>query len=148
MLLLSALVMVVTFRRAKSVSPSSLIIGIGLSLLVALIYPLITGASSGVLIPTAGIVVGSVVGLVWAATNAVFIESNTIRSRGDGWYLMIWALTLAIPQGFAIFTGRPPTVALLLLFFGTGLVLGQSGLTLFRYFLLKPKLASVSQSLS
>lgn len=147
MLLLSALVMVATFKKAKSISPLSLMIGIGLSVLVALIYPLITGATPGILLPPSGLFVGFLVGLGWGATNTVFIDHGAIRSRGNAWYLMVWALTLAIPQGLSVVTGRPPNLALLLLFFGTGLVLGQSGLTLFRYYLLKPKLPPAPPSL-
>ncbi len=147
MLLLSAFVMVATLRKAKSVSPLSLVTGIGLSVLVALIYPLLTGASPGVLLPLNGLFFGLMGGLSWGATTTVFIDKDVIRSRGNGWYLMIWALTLAIPQALALLIGRPPAPALWLLFFGTGLVVGQSGLTLFRFLLLKLKLASATPRL-
>ena len=147
LLLLSALAMVVTFRKAKRVSPLSLAIGMGLSVTIAVIYSLVTRSSPGAMLLMTGLFSGGLIGAGWGLTHELFIEGGAIRSRGNAWYLMVWALSLAIPQGLALALGRPPAFAMLLLFCGTGLVLGQSGLTLYRYFNLKPQLSASPLSL-
>lgn len=146
LLLVSALVMVATFRKAKSISPRSLLIGMALSLLIALLYPALTRSSPEASLPMSGLLFGGLIGIGWGLTSSVFIDQGTIRSRGSAWYLVAWALTLAVPQGLALLSGRPPTLALLLMYSGTGLVLGQSGLTLVRYFQLKPRLGALPSS--
>lgn len=140
LLVLSALVMVVTFRKAKSVSPWSLSISIAVSLILALFYTMLSkgNASPGILILS--LFCGALVGTGWGLTNSLFVDSGAIKSRGNAWYLLVWALLFATTQLLTLITGRPPTVGLILLFSGTGLVLGQSGLTLTRYFRLKSQI--------
>jgi hypothetical protein len=142
LVLLSALVMVVTFRKAKSVSPQSLGISIGVSVAVALLYAALAKGSAGGGILVLSLICGTLVGAGWGLTNTMFVEAGTIRSRGNAWYLLVWAVLFAFTQALALITGRPPAVAMILLFTGTGLVIGNSGLSLARYYKLKFRIQS------
>ena len=95
---------------------------------------MLTGANVTPGILFAGFLCGSLAGTGWGLTNHLFLESDTVCSQGNAWYLLVWAGLFAATQGVALITGRPPAVGLILLFAGTGLVVGQSGLTLVRFF--------------
>ncbi len=141
LLILSSLVMVVTFRKAKTVKPQGLMLSMGISLGTAVLYSWITSASPGGGVLCLGLIFGALAGIGWGLTNSFFMEGKSVRSQGNAWYLLVWALTLAAPQSLAVLTGRPPAVGMVLLFGGTGLVLGQSGFSLWRYLQLKSQLS-------
>ena len=140
MLILSSLVMVVTFRKAKAVKPQGLVLSMGISLGTAVLYTWIASASPGGGVLCLGLIFGALAGIGWGLTNSFSLEGRAVRSQGNAWYLLVWALTLAVPQSLAVLTGRPPAVGMVLLFGGTGLVLGQSGFSLWRYLQLKSQL--------
>lgn len=136
---LSALAMVLTFRKAKTVSPGSLFISIGISLISATVISSLSATSPGWLLPVMSLMFGVLMGSGWGLTTVVSAEGGAIRSRGSGWYLAVWILTMMITQLIPMLTGRTPSTGLILLFGGTGLVLGNSGVMLARYFSLKSR---------
>lgn len=138
MMALSAAVMVVTFRKAKAVSPRSLLISISMSILSAVIVVIVSKAIPSAGLTMLGMTVGGTVGGGWALTTRVFAEDGKVRSRGSGWYLAVWVMSLMLTQGIPMLTGRTPAAALVVLFLGTGIVLGNSSVMLARWWLVRP----------
>ena len=135
----SALAMVITFRKAKAVSPLSLIISIGISALSATILASLSKPHPGWLLSFAGLFFGALLGCGWGLTTEVFSEGGKVQSRGSGWYLAVWVLTMMITQLIPMLTGRTPATAAILLFAGAGLVLGNSGLMIARWWSTKSR---------
>ena len=52
--------------------------------------------------------------------------------KGSSWYLAPWGALFTLNQAITIFTGRPPRVAMLMLLFATGLVVGNGTTILVR----------------
>jgi hypothetical protein len=134
---LSALTMLITFRKAKAVVPHSLVISMGISVLSAAVIAGFSAFRPGLGLPAASLVFGALLGAGWASTTIMFQEGASVRSRGSGWYLVIWMLTMMITQLIPMVSGRTPAAGLVLLFGGAGLVLGNSGVILLRYRSLK-----------
>lgn len=143
MMALSALAMVLTFRAAKVVSPLALVISIVVSMATALVtIALTTGPPAGLAEMTA-LATGWLTGAGWALTTTVFAEADTVRSRGSGWYLAAWVATLMLTQLLPMIAGRTPSATIAVLLLGTGLVLGQSGTMLLRWWLARPAPSTV-----
>ena len=83
------------------------------------------------------LLLGAAAGIGWSYTTKLFYAGTDIRSQGTAWYLLVWGATLALNQLIGTFTGHPPAVSLVLLIAGTGLVLGQSGAMLVRFYQLR-----------
>jgi len=144
LMVLSAVTMMISYRKAKAVAPRSLILSMGISLLSAVVLATLSSAWPGWLFPGLSLFFGSILGAGWGLTTDLFTEGATVRSRGNGWYLVVWILSLMVTQVIPMATGRTPLVGTVLLFGGAGLVLGNSGIVLLRYRLLK---AGVAQKL-
>lgn len=132
LMVLSALAMLMTFRKAKSVVPRSLIISMGVSMLSTVVIASFSAFRPGWGLPAASLSCGALIGSGWAFTTVMFMEGASVRSRGSGWYLVVWILTMLITQLIPMVSGRTPTAGLALLFGGAGLVLGNSGVLLLR----------------
>ena len=133
MLGVSALVMFLTVRKAKTVKPLALAITASVGFLTAVVISTLTPVTPGFLAAFFSFFLGFIVGGGWGLTSEVFREAGEVRSRGNAWYLLVWVATILLNQGIALLTGRPPAVGFLLVWFGAGLVAGQSAVTYFRY---------------
>jgi hypothetical protein len=137
LMMLSALTMLITFRKAKAVVPRSLMISMGVSVLSAAVIASFSAFRPGWGLPAMSLLFGALLGSGWGSTTVMFTEGAAIRSRGSGWYLVVWMLSMLITQLIPLVSGRTPAAGMVLLFGGAGLVLGNSGVMLLRYRSLK-----------
>lgn len=135
LMVLSVGIMLLTFRKARKISPLMLSISVAISVLCLTIYSLILNVSISIGLWLLALIAGGALGFAWSITNTLFNDAGTIKARGNIWYLAIWAAVFAINQLVTITTGRPPFIAILMLLISTGLVLGNTGGILRRYFL-------------
>lgn len=133
MLALSALAMFLALRKAKTVKPLALAITASVGFLTAVVISTLTPGSLGFAAGFFAFFLGSLIGGGWGLTSEVFREAGEVRSRSNAWYLLVWVATILLNQGIALLTGRPPAVGFLLVWFGAGLLAGQSAVTFFRY---------------
>lgn len=132
-LAVAVLAMFVTLRKSREVKPAQLAIPVVMGFLVAFVVSLLTPASPGVLSGFFSFSIGLIAGAGWGTTREIFHEEGKVSSRGNAWYLLVWAALLLMNHGIALVTGRPPAVGFLLVWFGAGLLAGQSAVTYFRY---------------
>ncbi|MDK9697974.1 MAG: hypothetical protein OEL76_16490 [Siculibacillus sp.] len=126
LLVVSVLVTVLTFRRARAVRPAPLAIAIATSLVCTgfnlAFAARLPAASTFVLAGGAGLLVG----VAWSLTMLLFVDGEEVRGRGTLWYLVVWALTLAANQLTVLVTGRTPAIATILMLVGAGLAVANS----------------------
>jgi hypothetical protein len=134
LMLASVGLMLVTFRRPRKVSPISLLISMGMSLVCLAVYSAFMGAQISGLVILAALACGALIGAGWSLTTHLIRDRGVIKSQGNVWYLAVWALMFSLTQLIAMLTGRPPAVAMVMLVVGTGLVVGQNVSTLARFF--------------
>ena len=132
--MLSIVVMLLTFKKAKSLSPKPLVISILMSLVTLWVYSLflhvpVSGMAQGI-----GLLSGVLIGIGWALTTPVTHHNGIVKREGNAWYLAVWGVVFAINQLAAILTGRPPRIGMVLLLLGTGIVLGTSGTLIALYY--------------
>ena len=132
-LVLGALTMIVTLRKAKAVKPLALAISAGMGLLTAIVVSTFTPVSPSAFSGFFAFLLGGLIGSGWAMTSELLLENGRICSRGNAWYLLVWALMLALNQSVTLLMGRPPSVGLMLVWCSAGLLLGQSAVTFLRY---------------
>lgn len=133
MFALSIVMMLLTFRKARRVSPWMLIISGAISVVCTSLFFAIAGAPlSGVVIMLATSA-GAMVGVGWSLTNLLFIDGENVRARGNVWYLAVWGLSLAMTQLAALMGGRTPYAVAVVSFLGMGLAVGNSLGLLMRY---------------
>lgn len=132
-LVLGALAMVVTLRKAKAVEPLTLGISPCMGMLAAVVVSILMPASPGGFAGILAFVFGGMIGAGWAMTNDLFYEDGRVCSCGNAWHLLVWALMLALNQGISLLAGRTPSAGFLLAWCGAGLLAGQSVITFLRY---------------
>jgi hypothetical protein len=134
LMILSVAIMLLTFRKARKISPLMLSISVAISVLCLTVYSLILNVSMSIGLWLLALIAGGALGFAWSITNTLFNDAGTIKARGNIWYLAIWAGVFAINQLVTIITGRPPFIAIVMLLISTGLVLGNTGGILRRYY--------------
>ena len=133
MFALSVVMMLLTFRKARRLSPWSLAIGAIVSVLCTWIFFALAGAPLSAAAIGLGVAAGAMVGVGWSLTNLLFIDGETIRARGNIWFLAVWALTLLMTQAATLAGGQTPYAVALVSFLGMGLAVGNSLGLLARY---------------
>jgi hypothetical protein len=129
---LSVVVMLLTFRRARRLNTSTLVVPALLSLAILVLYGLLLRAMPSAGWMVASLVAGTAIGAVWARTQALFrARDGAIRSRGSLWYLAVWAAVLTLNQLVMLVAGRSSPALMGLLVFSTGVAIGN-GLVLLR----------------
>ena len=131
---LSIVTMLLTFRKARKISAWSLAIGAVVSVFCTWIFFAMAGAPLSAAAIVLAIAAGAMVGVGWSLTNLLFIDGNTVRARGNAWFLAVWALSLMMTQAAALAGGRTPYAVALVSFLGMGLAVGNSMGLLARYF--------------
>ena len=130
---LSIVTMLLTFRKARKLSPWSLAIGAVVSVLCTWIFFALAGAPLSAAAIGLAIAAGAMVGIGWALTNLLFIDGEAIRARGNIWFLAVWALSLLMTQAATLAGGQTPYAVALVSFLGMGLAVGNSLGLLARY---------------
>jgi len=144
LLLFSVVIMLLTFRKAKKISPISLTIAIVTSLVCLIVYSYLLNVkvSAGILMLT--MLCGVMIGVGWSLASSLFLEKGIIKYKGNVWHLAVWGMIFILNQLVTIITGRPPQIAILMLIASTGLVMGNSGSTLARFYHVKKKVPAAS----
>lgn len=130
---LSVVTMLLTFRKARKLSPWSLAIGATVSVLCTWIFFALAGAPLSAAAIGLAVAAGAMVGVGWSLTNLLFVDGETIRARGNIWFLAVWALTLLMTQAATLAGGQTPYAVALVSFLGMGLAVGNSLGLLARY---------------
>ncbi len=133
----SIIVVLLTFRKSREIRPKALAVSIAMSGASLLVYALFLKASLSVVIWLLGFTIGLGVGVGWSLVTPLFREGVAVKRAGNIWYLAVWGAIFVMNQSLIIITGRTQTVSMLLLIFGTGLVVGSSGSYIARYFQMK-----------
>lgn len=126
LLVLTITTMVLTFRKAKNVSASSLAISMLVSGISLLIYSRILNADIGQITSIVVLCSGAMIGIGWSFTSRLMLTKTGVRRRGGLGYLIVWGSIFALNQLTALLTGRPPQIAMILLFMSTGLMIGHN----------------------
>jgi len=140
LLLFSVLIMLLTYRKAKKISPLSLILSMLISLTSLLIYTELLHVRLPLLFWVVALAGGVLVGIGWSLTSRLVRVQGLIKSQGDIWYLVVWALVFALNQLVVIITGRPVQVAMVMLLASTGLVMGNSSSILVRFYHMRSRI--------
>jgi hypothetical protein len=130
---LSVVTMLLTFRKARKLSPWSLAIGAVVSVLCTWIFFALAGAPLSAVAILLAVAAGAMVGAGWSLTNLLFVDGDTIRARGNIWFLAVWALSLLMTQAATLAGGQTPYAVALVSFLGMGLAVGNSLGLLARY---------------
>lgn len=130
---LSVVMMLLTFRKARKLSPWSLAIGAIVSVLCTWIFFALAGAPLSAAAIGLAVAAGAMVGVGWSLTNLLFIDGEAIRARGNIWFLAVWALSLLMTQAATLAGGQTPYAVALVSFLGMGLAVGNSVGLLGRY---------------
>lgn len=126
MLILSVVMMVLTFRKAKTIEPVALLLALAISVVGTLFSLWFGGRLPATSMLLAAALAGSLIGVGWSLTTLLFIDNTEIRGRGTAWYLVIWGLTFAMNQIGAIVFGHVPSAMTLLMLASTGLTVGNT----------------------
>jgi hypothetical protein len=126
MLILSVVMMVLTFRKAKTIEPVALLLALAISVVGTLFSLWFGGRPPATSMVLAAIVAGSLIGVGWSLTTLLFIDNAEIRGRGTAWYLVIWGLTFAMNQIGALIFGHIPSAMTLLMLASAGLTAGNT----------------------
>ena len=130
---LSVVTMLLTFRKARKLSPWSLAIGAVVSVLCTWIFFALAGAPLSAAAILLAVAAGAMVGVGWSLTNLLFIDGDMVRARGNIWFLAVWALSLLMTQAASLAGGQTPYAVALVSFLGMGLAVGNSLGLLARY---------------
>lgn len=130
---LSIVTMLLTFRKARKLSPWSLTIGAVVSVLCTWTFFALAGTPLSIAVILLAVAAGAMVGIGWSLTNLLFVEGEAIRARGNIWFLAVWALSLMMTQAATLAGRQTPYAVALVSFLGMGLAVGNSLGLLARY---------------
>jgi hypothetical protein len=122
----SVIVMLLTFRKARLLSSWMLVMSATISIVCTGVFFALTGAPASAPVIVAAIIAGLLVGIGWSLTNLLFVDGSDVRARGNLWFLAVWGISLALPQVAALFGGRTPYAVAVISFVGMGLAVGNS----------------------
>lgn len=123
---LSVLMMLVTFRRARRLSPFGLAIAALTSVAGTGAFLWLAGTPVATGTAALAVAAGGMIGAGWAVTNLLFVDGDAVRARGNLWFLAIWGVSLALPQLAALAGGRAPSGMAVVALLGMGLAVGNS----------------------
>ncbi len=137
MTVLSVVAMVRTTRRSTTVSTKAQLLSIAVSALSVLVFAGLLGVRVGPLVWLAALLFGGLLGAAWSFATRLRLEGGLVRRQGGVAHLAIWGAVFLLQQLLAVALGRVPASGMVLLLFGTGLVVGQSATLLARASLLR-----------
>jgi hypothetical protein len=133
MMFLSALVVIRNFKKPKKAS----IIGLSVMIISALISFMVFTAGQNFRpmhmdsVPV-GFVCGLALGFFWSFTNGFVYENKKVKTKGNAWYIMIWALVFCLTQLIPLITGRPPDIMAPVMAGSMGMMVTNNGMLIFR----------------
>lgn len=130
---LSVVIMLLTFRKARRLSPWMLLTSATISVVCTATFFALAGAPLSRLMIVLATGAGGTVGIGWSLTNLLFVDGGSVRARGNVWYLAVWGLSLALTQVAALAGGRTPYAVAVVSFIGMGVAVGNSLGLLLRY---------------
>lgn len=134
---LGVLLKIVTFKRARRLTATSLFISMALSVSVLGIYLFVLGVTLPIMLFLLGFISGTWVGWLWAGPEQLLQEAGEIKSRGTWLSLLVWAVIFLTTQFLTVATGQAPLAMVVLMLLGTGIAVGYSLRQLGRYFRLR-----------
>ncbi len=138
LMVFSVAIVLFTFRKEKTVSPTGLMVSLIMSLSCLAVYLVILNVKMPMLYWVPALFVGIGVGAAMVGSNRLYQDQQGgIKSQANLWYLAVWGLMFATTQLILIVSGRTPPVSLVLLLFSTGMVLANVSGMLIRYYRLK-----------
>jgi len=135
--ILSITFLVLTLRRPKKVSMTSISITIAMSFVSLTVFSILTQYSISFRLWLLLAAAGGVIGWFWARTTRVFAEDGRVMARNSVWYLAVWACVFAVNQVILILSNRPAGTAMGLLIVSTAMVWGTNGCIMRGYFRVK-----------
>jgi len=126
MLLLSVVGMLLTFRQARTLDTTSLLMALAVALLSALFSLMMAAELPSAVSTSSALLAGTGLGYAWSRTTLLFIDGDAVRARGTAWYLIVWAISFGATQILSALAGEIPTAAVLAMMFSTGLALGNT----------------------
>jgi len=137
--------MLLTFRKSKKISPGALAISMATSLVTLWVYAFFLGFHLTSLTRMLAMLCGAMIGVGWALTTPARLNNGIVERAGNLWYLVVWAAIFALNQLITILTGKPPQVAMILLMFGTGTVIGNSVTLIAMFYKIKAGTAEIEK---
>jgi hypothetical protein len=135
----SIAVMLLTYRKSREIKPKAMAISIAMSTATLSVYALFLKTDLGPWAWLAGAIVGVAAGVGWSLITPLFRDGEAIKRAGNIWYLAVWGAIFALNQFLVMALGRSPTLSMILLIFGTGLVIGNSGSCIVGYYRMRAK---------
>ncbi|KAA5595979.1 hypothetical protein F1193_15940 [Blastochloris sulfoviridis] len=86
---LSIAIMLLTFRKARRLSPWMLVLSGAISVVATSVFFALTGTPLPGAVMMLAIVAGALIGIGWSLTNLLFVDGETVRARGNAWYLAV-----------------------------------------------------------
>ncbi len=126
LLVLSIIVMLVSFRKAREVSRLSVAFAVVVSLASTVVSLWLSPTGISVLLSAAALTGGAAMGAAWAETMLLYVDDTQVQVRGTIWSLLIWGLTVAFNQLVAIGLGRTPVMGAIATLVAFGIVSGHS----------------------
>ena len=133
----SILVMLLTYKKSREIKPRAMAVSVAMSAACLLVYSLFLKSGLGMLVWLLGLAVGAGAGVGWSLVTPLFREGAAVKRAGNIWYLAVWGAIFVLNQSLILALGRGPAISMMLLIFGTGLVIGNSGAYIVGYYKLK-----------
>lgn len=126
LVVLSAGLMILTFRSAKTMKPAALTITLVISGVSTLLSLWLGGARAPSVALGASFAGGCMIGAGWSLTSLLYGFADEVKAKGTAWHLLVWALTFAFNQFGALAAGKAPWAAGLMMMAGAGLTIGNT----------------------
>gem|GEM_PF-7119242 len=111
----------ITFKKARALKPSSLMLTAAISLATMAVYLALLGAAANLLVGAGAFALGAVAGLAWGGATMVRREQGRVVSQGTTLSLLLWAATLVVSQAANLVAGGAPAPPIYLLALSTAL---------------------------
>jgi hypothetical protein len=127
MMLFSAYAMTKSLKKDQRVTPRSLVIQLGISIIVLIVYTLLLNVNPPTALSFSLMAVGGVFGVVWSRTTNLTIRDGVVYGKRTVWYMVAWILSITLTQTMAM-TAPKELVAygLSTIYFTTGIAIGTN----------------------
>jgi uncharacterized OB-fold protein len=132
--------MLLTFRRVRSISIRAPLISIAFSLLVIILYGVIVGASIPALVLLGIGVAGLLLGFWQGRNTRVWMDNGKGKAQNTFWFLVIWSICYGVNQSLVV-AGQQLSMNLGIgaMTLGTGVTVGSQGTLLFKLLRIPPE---------
>jgi hypothetical protein len=141
------IVMLLTFRKVRSVSVKAPLISIAVSLVGFIIYKAIIGTSLSSQLLWVLAITGIILGMWQGKKTDVWLEDGKRKAQNTMWFIVIWALGFGFNQLLAV-TGQALSMNLGIgsLSFTTGITMGAQGMIFMKLVNARPRKTPVTPS--